>query len=283
LNGWVLGTGGLGALAATLPTQLALQVLDWRQIMMIVAAASFAGSLILFTVAPEAPQRPTASTLIDQLRGMTLVYRDRLFWRIAPLFMATTGAMLSFQSLWAAPWLKDVARLMPSEIAGDLLALTALQTGGYVGVGMLATWLNRRGVSLMRIVHIGAALFIASQAALVLPTGAGRWATLIGMGCVANVNLLLYPVLATHFPAGLMGRANTALNLFVFVGAFVLQYAVGAVIDLFPAATPDSYPVPAYQAAFGLMLVVEIAAWAWFPWPTTVAAATKPSDLEAGR
>ena len=68
-----------------------------------------------------------------------------------------------------------------------------------------------------------------------------------------------------HDLAGLRtGRANTALNTFFFIGAFTLQYMVGLVIDLFPAATTTGgYPVLAYQLAFGAMLTAQIASWTW--------------------
>lgn len=267
LNGWVLGAGGLGVLAATLPTELALQVSDWRHLMFATALASLVAAAAIFGIVPERPDVRPPLTLADQLRGLAFVYRSRLFWRVSPLFSATIGAMFAFQTLWAGPWLKDVVRFSPTEVASDLLVIGVLQTASFVGVGVIATWLGRHGIRLMQIVGVGTGLFILSQAGLLLPAGVGRWPILLGMGCLANVDLLLYPVLAKHFPADLIGRANTALNLFVFVGAFAVQYAVGALIDLFPAIAPGSYPTQAYQVAFGVMLAVEIAAWLWYSRP----------------
>jgi hypothetical protein len=80
---------------------------------------------------------------------------------------------------------------------------------------------------------------------------------------LSNINSLCYPMLSQHFPARLIGRANTALNTFFFIGAFTLQYMVGLVIDLFPAGTAGGYPVLAYQLAFGAMLTAQIASWTW--------------------
>ena len=107
-------------------------------------------------------------------------------------------------------------------------------------------------------------LFIVTQAGLLLPTGQARWMVLLGMGLLANINLLSYPLLAQNFPAALMGRVNTALNLFVFLGAFVLQYAVGAMVGLFEPVAPTTYPPHAYQIAFAVMVVVQVASWIWF-------------------
>lgn len=269
-NGCVLAVGGLGGLAATLPTEMILRITDWRNLMIGIAAASFAVSLFIFAVVPEKEERAAASDsgLRTQLQGMATVYRDPLFWHIAPLYAATLGGVLAFQGLWAGPWLKDVAGLTTGEIAGDLLVTALLQTVSYVVVGYLATVLTRHGITLTQIVAVGSALSILSQSALILPSGDGRWLVLIGVGVLANINILLYPVIAARFPPSLAGRANTALNLCVFVGAFVVQYAVGLLIDCFPASASGSYPTSAYQAAFGVMIVVQAAAWIWYLIPT---------------
>ncbi len=263
-NGCVLGFGGLGGLTATLPSELVLHVTDWRGLMLGVAGASLAVGLFIFTVAPEKGERAAGSTLREQLSGMARVYSDRLFWRIAPLYAASVGAALALQGLWAGPWLKDVGGLAPDQVAGDLLVVSVLQTVNYVAVGYFATVLTARGITLTQIVGVGAGLFALTQLALVLPTGEARWLVLVGVGCLANINILLYPVLAARFPPELMGRANTALNLFVFVGAFVVQYAVGVLIDLFPQGADGGYPPAAYQTAFAVMIAVQALAWGWY-------------------
>jgi hypothetical protein len=61
-----------------------------------------------------------------------------------------------------------------------------------------------------------------------------------------------------------MGRANTALNFFVFLGAFLLQYGVGAIIGMFDPVATSSYPPIAYQTAFALILFLQAASWVWF-------------------
>lgn len=264
VNGLVLSAGGLGALAATLPTELVLHVTDWRHLMFGVAIASLAASALILGVAPERVAGRASGTLRDQLLGVGRVYSDRLFLRIAPLYATTVGGNLAFQGLWAGPWLKDVAHMSSSQVARGLLVVAVLQTIGYVLIGWLAGVLGKRGIGLAQIIGTGTALFIVTQAGLLLPTGQARWMVLLGMGLLANINLLSYPLLAQNFPADLMGRVNTALNLFVFLGAFVLQYAVGAMVGLFEPVAPSTYPPLAYQIAFAVMVIVQVASWIWF-------------------
>jgi MFS family permease len=262
-NGIVMSVGALGSLAATLPTQVILDVFDWHHVLVGAAIVGFCGSVLLFGFVPEKAKPPKNETLGQQLSGMAVIYRDRLFWRFAPLYLATTGSTMAFQSLWAGPWLHDVAQLDANAVAGHLFALSLLQIGSYFLVGFIATELGKRRVPLQRIIMTGSAIYILSLTPLMLPTGAGRWSVLLGIGLLSNVNTLCYPILSAHFPAAMTGRATTALNSFFFVGAFVVQFAIGIVIDLVPATEAGHYPTLAYQLAFAVMIVLQLSAWVW--------------------
>ena len=65
-------------------------------------------------------------------------------------------------------------------------------------------------------------------------------------GMHGQVALLAYPWLATQFGAAQSGRARTAANLAIIGAAFSLQYAIGATIELFPAAASGGYPPHSY-------------------------------------
>ena len=262
-NGMVLSIGALGSLAATMPTQYLLYLIDWHHLLIGVAVVSIIGALIVFAIVPERAKPPKNETLGEQLRGMGAIYRDRLFWRYAPLYLATTGSTMAFQSLWAGPWLHDVAQLDTDAVAWHLLTLSLMQICSYFLVGYVATELSKRNVPLPRIVLIGSAIYILSLTPLMLPTGAGLWSVLLGIGLLSNVNTLCYPILSRHFPPAMTGRATTALNSFFFVGAFIVQFSIGLVISMVPATTPGHYPVLAYQLAFAVMVAMQLSAWAW--------------------
>jgi len=262
-NGLVLSLGNLGSLLATLPTQFLLDFVDWHHLLVGAALLSFVGCALLFLGVPEKEGPPKRATLAEQLQGMAAIYRDRLFWRFAPLYLATTGSTMAFQSLWAGPWLHDVARLDADAVATHLLALSLLQICSYFLIGWVATELGKRNVPLVRIVIAGAAIYIASLTPLLLPTGLGAWSVLLGIGLISNVNTLCYPILSRHFPPGMTGRATTALNSFFFVGAFLVQFMIGEVIDLVPADTPGHYPVHAYELAFAVMIALQLSGWLW--------------------
>jgi MFS family permease len=278
LNGWVMAAGGLGGLTASLPAELVLHVTDWHGLMLGAAVVTLLVAVAIYAIVPERRRDGPTEGFGAQARGLGQIYGDRLFWRLAPMLATVAGANLAFGGLWAGPWLKDVAGLTPDGIAVNLLFFTTLITVGFAVSGTIAGWLLRRGVTFLQMIGFGFLVSLLAQTPLLLPTGGGRWVVMGAIGTFSGLSALAYPVLNGHFPPTMSGRVNTAVNLFFFCGAFALQYAVGAVIDLFPQVAPGRYPVAAYQTAFGAMLVVEFISWLWFLVPARAPRAAAPAE-----
>jgi len=265
VNGCFMGMGGLGALAATTPIEALLGITDWRGIFLGMAALNVAVSAAIFLVVPERATGAEGSTLAEAVRSLVAIYRDRFFWRLAPLGIGTMGIGMAFQGLWVGPWLRDVVGFDRAEVAQHLFYLTVLLTAGFVLGGVAADLLTRRGVTLMQALGWGMLLLLLSQLPLVFGWPGGMWVVLAGIGLLSNVGGYCYAMLSGHFPQSVSGRSNTALNLLVFgCGAFGLQYAIGAVIDQFPRAASGGYAPEAYQAAFGAALLLQVLGFLWF-------------------
>ena len=264
LNGWIMAAGGLGSLVASVPAALLLHLTSWRGLMLMTAAVAVASAVAVFAIVPEPESSGRRSSMREQMQGFASIFRDRLFWRLAPVLMALSGSSLAFSGLWAGPWLKDVGGKNADGIAVNLLVLTALSVIGFIGIGNIAGALQRRGLPLARMIGSMMLLSILCQTPLLLPSAAGQWVVMVAVGAFSSVSVLVYPMLNAHFPPGLSGRVSTALNLFFFIGAFVVQYLTGAIISLFPQVAPGTYPPAAYQTAFGAMLAIELATWVWF-------------------
>lgn len=263
INGLFLSAGGLGALSATAPVEAALALTDWRGIFAGLAGLTVAVAATIFVVVPERVGTHLAAGLGDQLAGLAKIFRDPLFWRLAPVSIMGMGSNMAIQGLWAGPWLRDVAGLDRAAVALHLLALTAAMTVGFALTGMVADMLRRLGISLAQTIGGTTAAFVLVLLALTLQVApAGYWPWIL-FGLLGNTTVLAYPLLSQHFPPHFAGRANTALNLLVFGGAFALQYLIGAAIDLWPPVGPG-YAREAYQATFGGTLVFLVLGYLWF-------------------
>lgn len=63
---------------------------------------------------------------------------------------------------------------------------------------------------------------------------------------------------------GAPGRVNTALNLLVFVGAFGVQWGLGAIVGLWPGGAGGGYAPEGYRVGFGALLLLQAAGLAWY-------------------
>jgi MFS family permease len=268
INGFQMAAGGLGALTATAPVEAMLSVTDWRGVFSILAVLTLAVSASVFFVVPEKEREPEArmpeTHLGDPLRGIVQVFSSLAFWRVAPLTAASQSAFLSVQGLWSGPWLRDVALLNRSEIAGVLLLIAAAMVAGFILLGTLAGHLNRKGIDPTKTAVIGMALFMCLQLAMILEIRSLTVPLWILYGFFGTTGIISYAGLSQQFPQHLTGRLTTGLNLLVFVSAFAVQWAIGAIIDLWPVGENGNYAPAGYRAGFALMLGFQIISLVWF-------------------
>lgn len=264
INGCFMTMGGLGALSATAPAEALLHVTDWRGLFFLLMAATAAASAMILLITPERPSGVPQVPLKASVAGLKRIFLDGLFWRLAPLAITGFGAGMSIQGLWAGPWLRDVAGLERSAVANGLMTIAGAMTVGFVATGLSADLFSRVKIRPLVVMAAGTLIFMLAQLMMVLRIAPGSWWSLALFGLFSNFHALCYPILSDHFPRGCAGRANTGLNLLVFLGAFSCQYAMGGVLDLWPGWTPGTYAPEGYQAAFGGGLVLQILAWVWF-------------------
>ena len=202
----------------------------------LLAAITLAVAALILAIVPERGRAGPGEGLDRQIAGLLRIGRDPVFWRLAPLMATTAGTHIAIQTLWAGPWLRDVAGLDRIGVANYLMAMAIGFLIGILSMGAVADWLVRRGVDLLTVMLGFLLLSLVAQLAIV-----SQWTSLslpvwILFGLAGQAAILGYPWLAAHYGAALSGRANTAINLLTFLAAFGAQYAIGAIIDRVPGA-----------------------------------------------
>lgn len=264
-NGIIMAAGGLGALSATTPVQAALAFTDWRGVFALLAGLTLLCAVIVFILVPDYRSKEEEQTIGGQLAGVKQVFKDRFFWAVAPITMLSQASFISIQSLWAGPWIGDVGGLSRSDTADLLLLIAAAMVFGFLIIGTLTARLGRFGIRPVQVAATGILLFILVQAVIVaLPPSSWLLPTWIVFGFFGTTGIVQYAVLSQHFPRHLGGRVNTAINLLVFVAAFLLQWVSGIIIDLWPQVAPGHYATESYQAALGLLAFLQAIAFVWF-------------------
>lgn len=266
VNAFLLTFGALGAISATVPVEWFLGFLDWRMLFAGLAGFSLVVSLAVYTIVPDHGQPPAHVTIMDQLRGLGGVFRDRFFLGIAPLTALSMGGSLAIIGLWSGPWLRDVAGLDRGAVASHLLIITTAMGVGFLGMGLLAERLTRLGIRPMTVAGTGMTGFIAMLTLLaagsVEPTM--LWMLLAGLGIFSAAGSLSYALLSQHFARDLAGRANTALNVLVFVAAFAVQWGIGIVLSGREDPVTHRYDPAGYRFAFGGIAGLQVLALLWF-------------------
>lgn len=264
-NSCIMSLGGLGLLAATVPTEIAVQWVGWRAVFVGLAAITFAVALLIFLVVPEKGGQSAVSTLRQQLAGLMGIYRNKVFWRMTPFLASTSGAHIGIQTLWAGPWFRDVAGFDRDGVALHLGLVAIAFVIGIFGGGVVADFFGRRKVGVLTVMTWLLVAYMLSQLAIVLEvTGVLFYVAWVVFGMTGQLAILSFAWLPLFYGPELSGRATTATNLIIFLTAFGVQYAVGAVIDLYPVGADGGYDPRGYQTSFAIVLAIQVLSFVWF-------------------
>lgn len=263
-NGYMVMLGSLGAVTATAPAEHLLAWMGWRQLFEILAAATGVAAMLIYVAVPEQVIVPSTASIPATLSS---VFGDRRFWRIAPLSATCVGSAWSLQGLWASTWLTDVEGFDRASLVRQLFTMSIVLSGGAWLFGTTVHCFRRGGVGAESIFTTVAALFIAAQFALILRVPLPSLLPWSVVAVVGAASVVSFAVIADYFPPELAGRANGALNVLHFGWAFLVQYATGLILEQWSPGASHK-PLLAYQVAFGLNVMLQIAALAWFalPW-----------------
>jgi MFS family permease len=261
-NGWFIMLGALGAVTATAPAEIVLAHMGWRGVFAVLATVTAVSALVILLVVPERRHGGIGGAPSDAI-PITAIYRYPRFWRLAPLSATCIGSAWALQGLWAAPWLADVEELERPVVVTHLFVMALALSASALLLGIGADRLRRRGTPLATSLAVTTGAAILAQLALVLRWPVPIWLPWVTIAATGAGTVLSYAILSEMFPKSASGRANGALNLLHVTAAFAIQYAVGLVVQQWPAEN-GHHPPEAYQTALGLNLVLQAAAFLWF-------------------
>jgi sugar phosphate permease len=263
-NSVIMTVGGLGAVAGTGPVEAALQFTTWRGLFLALGIGTVGVAALIFFVVPERRREVQPERLGTVIKGVAHVLGNRALWSMAPMLLFTQATNLAILGLWAGLWLRDVAGFDRTTAAVYVSLLNLGLTAGFVFNALASEFATRRRIPLEHVTVALVVAFLLVQVLIVLridPQGAWTW---IAFGFFANGVIFCYPILAGRLPVAFSGRANTSANFVSFLGAFLGQYAIGWVMDLFPRQPGGGYATAAYDYAFGGLLALEILGLLWF-------------------
>jgi MFS family permease len=254
LIGLFMSAGGMGAIVASTPLEMALQITDWRGVYLFIGIVTIFVGVLIFFIVPEKQENNYNEKALPVLKVLKHIYTSYAFWRIGPLSGIAGGTGLAILGLWAGPWLSDIGKFNQNEIANILFISTIMMTIGTTSLGIITDYLRKFNISPVGVMGGALFVFIIPLTIItfgIMPKAIWPWVILSITSLAAT---LAYAGLSQHFPTSYAARASTAINLICFLMAFIAQYAIGFIMQLVEPGKQSGYSIKAYQAGFGLFL-----------------------------
>jgi len=277
MTGMMLAVGNLGALSSTWPLAVIKSVWGWRATMELVSVITLLLVIFVWLVVKDQPpesERPKESgpeagsakhhdsdetVEPGERSGLRGMLKSKRFWAVTLYFFAFETTIISFQGLWAGPFLKRIYQ-MPDTSVG--YALTWLALGLMLGAivsGILA------GKSVQRrhtVLTAGMFGYLLCWVPLVFATSTMQSyliPLLAVMGFCAGFFSISFGIARECFPASMAGTALGVYNFTGFVGGGLGMWVMGLIIGW---VSPDgTRETAAFQAAFGLAIVLMLIGW----------------------
>jgi hypothetical protein len=103
-----------------------------------------------------------------------------------------------------------------------------------------------------------------AELGVVLDVPLPAWLLVGALGLAGSGANLAYVTLGDQFGPALAGRAQTSLNLLLFLAAALIQSGIGWALDLLTAIGFGADAGTRYATVLGLMLIVQTLSVFWF-------------------
>ena len=274
LTGILLAITGLGGLSAALPLTYLVLLLGWRISFVLLGVFSLFLALICWAVVRDRPEdkgwppveieaaqsQPVASGPSEDMRTFNrlgLIFRSLNFWMITLALFFSGGVSLTFQGLWAVPYLMDAYGLSRVKAGGLLMVIPF---GFAVGAPVLGLLIDRFALNRKGVVIGSMGLSISCWTILLLFGGRSSYLLVIPLflilGLLGGGYLTVFMTITKElFPPWLTGTAVGLINPAAFLATALYQPLTGFVLDKVGRLDSGAYPLQAYQLVFIVFLI----------------------------
>jgi hypothetical protein len=261
--------GASGALMTSWPAHILLPYMGWRGIYVALAILSCMAIVGLYFGLPLKTKSVIDLNALTQGRAVTLswasykpILTNAFFWRIFPLGIFCYGGFIAIQTLWLGPWLTGVMEYSSESASQILFFFNAVLLIAYALNTIFLPKLAKHGITTLRylIWMVGAALIFQACAFYLRSSWVYVWWYLLAISCASYV--LAQSLIVSYFPQSFSGRVSTTYNLTLFIGAFLVQWGIGYLIDIGMEAGWSR--ASAFDLALGIYLAIQVIGYIWF-------------------
>ena len=249
LAGGMIGFGSIGNLAGSAPMAWSIEALGWRPTMLVLAAVSLVVGLALMAMIRD-PERIET----EEKGSILTLLKIPILWPIFIVMLVNYAPAASLRGLWAGPYLGDVFGADVGTIGRATFIMAIAMIIGNFAFGPLERLFGTR----KWVVFGGISMGAMALAVLWLYPAQSLWLSTVLLALV-GISGSTFAVIIGHgksfFPAHLMGRGVTLMNLFGIGGAGIMQFSTG---PIYRGALTD-VASDAYVAIFAVFTIMTAA------------------------
>ena len=230
LTGTLTSIGHVGGVAASSPLALLTLSIGWREAFLIIFLLMFLFVVISwFTINTNEEKLLKGKRSIRKDFGKILSNSQLL--KIMPVPFFVYGSFVSFQGLWAGPFLMNVYGMSKADASLFFMFISIGFMVAFPLAGIISDKANRKkpvlltGITLSLFFWLVMSIFGAALASYQL------LALLAFLGISYGITCIFLTIPATLFPLEIAGSAIASLNIFNFIGGGFFQYLMGFIID----------------------------------------------------
>jgi MFS family permease len=260
-NSWMLMVANLGFVSSTLPVQILLPEIGWRLIFGLIAILTLLSIILILIFIPNWNKTDETSKK-ENLSALSEIWKNKFFISLIPIAFINYGGIQAIQTLWAGPWMLEVAGYNAIQSATGLFWINITMLIAFLFWGYILPKIESFGVDSIKIIKIGLPIsYIVLFLIIYLGQKAG--ATLFALYILASIVIsLTQPAIALTFAKNLAGKSLTSFNVFLFSGTFFMQWGIGLIIDFCGYLGLEK--VYSYQVSFFCFLLLCIFSYLFF-------------------
>ena len=230
LTGTLTSIGHVGGVVASSPLALLTLSLGWREAFLIVFLLMF-----LFVAVAWFAIKDSEDKLLKGKRSIRKdfgkILSNSQLLKIMPVPFFVYGCFVSFQGLWAGPFLMDVYGMTKATASLFFMFISIGFMVAFPLAGIISDKVKRKkpvlltGIILSLLYWLLMAIFGAALDSYQL------LALLAFLGISYGITCIFLTIPATVFPLEIAGSAIASLNIFNFIGGGFFQYFMGFIID----------------------------------------------------
>ena len=270
LTGVISTIGGLGGLSAAMPLTYLVVLLGWRGSFVAIGLLSVALAILAWIIVRDAPEdkglpavsaddttSPKTGEGTSLSKRLITIFGNLDFCLISFAVFLYWGGAVTFQGLWAVPYLMDVFGLDKVRAGWILMAWPLGFAIGGPFIGFLTDRLNlNHKKTLLWSLGLGVPawllmIVLQKQEHLVIVAPLFFLFGLIGGGTIP----LAFTIIRDLFPFRLMGTATGLMNTAGFFGSAVYMPFTGYLLSGAASTHPGSYSFDAYRTLLIVFLL----------------------------